>query len=50
MPDMQRGKPKQVRKVNPRGYKKKPIVVRVREEPEVRPVPPGPDRGHGEKN
>ena len=50
MPDMQRGKPKQVRKVNPRGYTKKPIVERVREEPDVRPVPPGPDRGRGEQN
>ena len=50
MPEVKPGKPKPVRTVNPRGYTEKPIVEREREEPEMRPVRPGPDRGRSEQN
>jgi hypothetical protein len=50
MPNMKRGKRKPVRKVNPRGYAKKPIVRRIREEPDMPPVRRGPDRGRTEQN
>jgi hypothetical protein len=50
MPKVKRGKRKPVRTVNPRGYRKKPIVERAREEPEMPPVPRGRARGRGKQN
>src|SRR5262249_15758213 len=50
MPKVKRGKRKPVRTVSPRGYTKKPIVKRAREEPEMPRVPRGPDRGRGKQD
>ena len=50
MPEMKQGNLKPVQTANRRGYRKKPIIQRVREEPEMPRVPIGRGRGRGEQN
>jgi hypothetical protein len=48
--ETRRGARKIARKVDPRGYEKQPLAERLREEPDVPPVPPGRDRERGEQS